>query len=545
MAKKLNLRIAISQINPTLGAFSDNADKIISEVKRAQENDCDLVVFPESTIFGYNPFDLLEHRSLVDLQLSQISKIRKFIPKGMAVIIGVLTKNPSKKGKPFYNSAVVLQKDKKTQYFHKELLPTGDVFDEARFIESGDLSKNFFRFKNNQILVSICEDIWAWPDNSGKSQYKFNPITKIKNQKIDLVVNLSASPFYPKKFLQRLSLVKKTALFFKAPMIYTNLIGAQDEIVFDGQSFAVNSKGKILMRASSFQEDFKVLDFNEKDFAVPKAAENQEEEIRKALVLGIRDFCRKTGLSKVHLGLSGGVDSALVACLAVDALGPQNVSLIALPSQFNSPKSLSLAKELADNLSASFLEFPISEIFNHFRMHFDQVLSVQDFQVLHENMQARIRGTILMSIANLNNSLLLATSNKSEFAAGYSTLYGDMCGGLAPIGDLTKDQVYKLCEIYNSERVLIPSEIISRAPSAELRPNQKDQDSLPPYPDLDESVRRLVERCQPVKSDSDKWLLPKLLNSEFKRWQAPPILKVSYHSFGRGRRYPLAHRSFK
>lgn len=538
-----SLRVAVAQINTTLGHFSANREKVIACIKRAQEKHCDLVVFPESTMFGYHPFDLLERKKLVDQQLKELKRIEKAIPHGMAALIGVLTKNPNKKGRPYFNSTALVQKGKKTKFFHKELLPTGDVFDEARFIESGSMRNNFFTFNGYRILVTICEDIWAWPDSSGQSQYSHNPILDFKGEQVDLIVNQSASPFFDDKLKIRKKLVQQTAQLLKAPMVYVNLVGAQDEIIFDGASFALDAKGKTLLQSASFEEDLNILDLKKMEGTRVPSISSSHENLRRALVLGIKDFCEKSGLQKVHLGLSGGVDSALVACLATDALGPSRVTGVALPSQFNSPDSLKLAKKLADNLGIRFLEVPIQSAYEAAKKTIDHAFDVESFGLIHENLQARIRGMLLMALANKENSLLLMTANKSEMAAGYSTLYGDMCGGLAPIGDLTKRQVYALCAIYNAERELIPETILTRAPSAELRPNQKDQDSLPPYDDLDASVDRLVRDCGSVKTQTDQWLYKALLRSEFKRWQAPPVLKTSKHSFGRGRRYPIAQKA--
>jgi NAD+ synthase (glutamine-hydrolysing) len=545
--KKSNksLRIAVAQINTTLGNFAANREKIVAYIRRAQEKHCDLVVFPESTLFGYHPFDLLERKKLVDQQLQELKRIEKAIPEGMAALVGVLTKNPDKKGRPYFNSTALLQKGKKTRFFHKELLPTGDVFDEARFIENGDMSENFFTFKGHRILVTICEDIWAWPDAGGHSQYSHNPLLQFKGQKVDLIVNQSASPFFDGKLKIRKKLVQQTAQLLKAPMVYVNLVGAQDEIIFDGASFALDAKGKTLLQSVAFEEDINVLDLGKMEGGVRPLIQSTHETLRQALVLGIKDFCEKSGLSKIHLGLSGGVDSALVACLAVDALGPSNVTGLALPSQYNSPDSLKLAEKLAKNLGIRFLEVPIQNVYESAKKTIDQAYGIESFGLVHENLQARIRGMLLMAYSNKENSLLLVTSNKSELAAGYSTLYGDVCGGLAPIGDLTKTQVYGLCAIYNAERELIPEMILTRAPSAELRPNQKDQDSLPAYEDLDQSVDRLIRDCGSIKTKTDEWLSKAILRSEFKRWQSAPILKISKHSFGRGRRYPIAQKAME
>ncbi len=536
-------RVAVAQINTTLGHFSFNCEKILTQIQRAQEKHCDLVVFPESTLFGYHPFDLLERTKLVDQQLQELKKIEKGIPAGMATLVGVITKNPNKKGRPYFNSTALIQKGKKTRFFHKELLPTGDVFDEARFIATGDMRKNFFNFKGHRILVTICEDIWAWPNSKGQSQYQKNPLLAFKGEKVDLVINQSASPYYDGKLKVRRGLVAQTAKLLKAPMIYANLVGAQDEIIFDGASFALDAKGKTLLQCVAFEEDMSVLDLGKMEGGIRPLVANATEALRQALVLGIKDFCEKSGLKKVHLGLSGGVDSALVACLATDALGPANVTGIALPSQFNAPASLKLARQLAGNLGIRFLEVPIQNAYESAKSTIDKSYQIEGFGLVHENLQARIRGMLLMAYSNKENSMLLVTSNKSEMAAGYSTLYGDVCGGLAAIGDLTKRQIYQMCAHYNSERELIPQEILTRAPSAELRPNQKDQDSLPPYDELDDSVDRLVRDCGPIKTETDRWLYRALMESEFKRWQSAPVLKISKHSFGRGRRYPIAQKA--
>lgn len=543
MGNNKSFRTAVAQINTVLGNFSENRNKVIDSIQRAHLKHCDLVIFPESTLFGYHPFDLLERERLVDKQLGELKHIEKKMPKGMAALVGVFTKNPKKTGRPYLNSVALIQQGKKTKFFHKQLLPTGDVFDEARFIASGKMKDNFFSFKGKKVFVTVCEDIWAWPNEKGYSQYGENPIRSLKGQKPDLIVNLSASPFYPGKDKVRKELVQKLAKFFRAPVIYTNLVGAQDEIIFDGRSFAVSENGKLVMECISFEEDLNIFDLSKNEGGLRPQVKNPTENLRRALVLGIRDFCQKVGIHEVHLGLSGGVDSALVACLAVDALGPAHVKAFAMPTQFNSPQSLSLASALVRNLGIELIEIQIQNIYENIKSTLDKVLQIQEFGLVHENLQARIRGLLLMAFSNHKNSILLSTSNKSEFAAGYSTLYGDMCGGLAPIGDLTKKQVYDVCALYNRESEIIPKEILTRAPSAELRPNQKDQDSLPPYDELDKSVQKLVRDCRPISSPVDRWLMGALMKSEFKRWQAPPILKVSEHSFGRGRRYPVAHRA--
>ncbi|MBC7370908.1 MAG: NAD+ synthase [Bdellovibrionaceae bacterium] len=537
------MRIAIAQINSTLGDFEFNSKKILEFIKRAQEKQCELVVFPESALFGYHPYDLLERPKIVQQQEKVLNKIHKLIPKDMGVLLGAFTKNPSAKGRPYFNSAVFLVKGQKPRYFHKQLLPTGDVFDEARFIQPGTMKNNYLNFKGKKFFVTICEDIWAWPNVKGKSAYVKNPITDIVKKKIDLVINISASPFFPDKLKQREYVTRKTAQYFKAPILYTNLVGAQDEVIYDGASFVLSPSGKVLARCQQFEEDLNVINLDTMQAWSQAVMYKGAEAIRKALVLGIRDFCQKTGLQKLHLGLSGGIDSAIVACLAVEALGAGKVTAVAMPGPFSSSDSLNLAEVLAKNLGIRLLNAGINESYDAVLKALEPAFGLKDFGVTQENIQARLRGIFLMALANKENSLLLTTGNKSEYATGYSTLYGDMCGGLAPVGDLTKKQIYDLAKLYNQQGEVIPALIITRPPTAELRPNQKDQDSLPAYDLLDASVVNLVEDCGTVKSKTDQWLLPLILRTEFKRWQAPPILKVSEHSFGRGRRWPIAHKA--
>lgn len=542
------MRIAIAQINSTLGDFQTNFEKIKNKIKQAADRKASMVVFPECALFGYHPFDLLERHEVVREQEKYISRIQKIIPKDMAVIVGLMKENKALRGRPYFNAAAFIEKGKKPKFFYKQLLPTGDVFDEARFIEAGQLKDNYFQWKGHKFFLTICEDIWSWPEEkSKKSPYKSNPFESIPKKKIDLVINLSASPFFLGKQKLRDHVTVKTAQHFKAPIMYVNLVGAQDEIIFDGASFVVDPKGKKLLTCQSFEEDLNVYDLKTKESWAEARPVQGAESLRRALVLGIQDFCFKSGLQKIHLGLSGGIDSAVVAALAVDALGPQNVKSFALPGPFSSEKSLNLAKQLAKSLQIDFSEIQITSAYEEVLKTLSQNLDFEAevLSTTHENLQSRLRGLYLMAYSNMTQSLLLTTGNKSEYATGYSTLYGDMCGGLAPIGDLLKRQVYELAKHYNQEHELIPNEIITRAPTAELRPNQKDQDSLPSYDKLDQAVQNIVEQSKPAKTETDRWLLQKVISTEFKRWQSAPILKVSSHSFGRGRRYPLAHKAFR
>ncbi len=536
------MRIALSQINPTLGNFQGNAERILKAIADGASRRCDLVVFPEMALFGYRTGDLLERKSIVDEQLKYLKYIQKKMPAKVTAIFGLVTKNKASRGKPYFNSAAVVNKNSAPKFCHKQLLPTYDVFDEYRHLEPGDVAKNIVTINGKKVLVTVCEDIWGWELPGQRNYYPNNPLQKIK-AKVDLVVNISASPFSLNKEKFRYVLCKKTAAHFKAPMVYVNMAGAQDELIFDGGSFGIAKNGKVLAQNVKFAEDLNVIDLRAKTGGFRGQKLSETETLRQALILGIRDFSAKTGIDRVHLGLSGGIDSAVVACLAVDALGPNKVTGFALPGPFSAPESLELAVHLAKNIGVELKTVEIKKEYEHLIAQLEKSFIDLKFGTVHENIQARLRGMILMAYANFKNSILLSTSNKDEYATGYCTLYGDMCGGLSPIGDLLKMQVYAIANHYNSQSEVIPKAIIDRIPTAELKPNQKDQDTLPPYPELDRAVLNLVQRKLKAKSANEKWLLQALMKSEFKRWQAPPILRVTEHAFGRGRNFPVAHKA--
>lgn len=538
------MRIALAQINSTLGDFESNCAKILKFVEDARQRRCEIVVFPEMALFGYRTGDLLERKSIVDEQLKVVGLIQKKMPTDITAIFGAVTHNTSQRGKPYFNSAVVVNKKSKVRIFNKQLLPTYDVFDEYRHLEHGDTTKNILNINGKKILVTICEDIWGWDLPGTRNIYAENPLKKVKG-KFDLVVNLSASPFSLNKEKFRHIVCKKTSAHFKAPLVYVNMVGAQDELIFDGGSFAIDKSGKVVAQSVRFTEDLNVVDFAEKAGGFRTQKLSQTETIRQALILGIRDFSQKTGITRVHLGLSGGIDSAVVACLAVDALGPNKVTAFALPGPFSAPESLQLAKDLAKNIHIELKNIEINTAYEAISSQLEKEFNDLEFSSVHENIQARLRGLFLMAHTNYKNSLLLSTSNKDEYASGYCTLYGDMCGALAPIGDLLKTQVYDIANYYNLQGEIIPKKIIDRAPTAELKPNQKDQDTLPPYDELDNAVLNLVQKKKEAKTATEQWLLKALMRSEFKRWQAPPILRVTEHAFGRGRNFPIAHKAMK
>lgn len=535
------MKIALAQINPTLGAFEENAKKIIDFCERAHLMNAELVVFPEACLFGYHPMDLLELPWIVQEQEKYIQWIHKRIPKGLGVFIGAITMNPKKTGKLFWNSTLFLVHGQKPKVFGKQLLPNYDVFDEDRHIESSETKNNVFTYKGHKILVTICEDIWGWsfPGAPRFSLHRTNPLAEMKVKGIDLVVNMSASPYTKTKYKNRNKVVKATAGHFKAPMVYVNMVGAQDELIFDGGSFAVNRKGKVVAQLSRFAEEISIFDLAKEKGHVEKI-EDSYKDLHRALVSGIRDFVQKSGFKKIIIGLSGGVDSAVVACLAVEAVGSENVTTVMLPGPFTSRLSIVLAEQLAKKLKTKHISISITESYNAMLASLEKKIGVKEFGLMNENLQARIRGVKLMALTNQDGSLLLGCSNKSELAVGYSTLYGDLCGALLPIGDLLKTEVYKLAEAINQEKNWIPEEVLTRAPTAELRLNQKDQDTLPPYEELDKTVTDLIEHFKKPTNEQQRKVFRQNLRSEFKRWQSAPILKVSDHAFGRGRRFPVA-----
>lgn len=541
------MRIALAQFNAVIGDFEGNKAKILDYVRRSHERRCDLVVFPEAALFGYHPVDLLERPSVVAESEGHLKEIHKAIPKGMGVLVGTIVRNTSGKGKGFWNAAVFLERGAKARVFPKQLLPTYDVFDESRHIEPGRVADNVFKWKGQRILVTICEDIWGWKrkDNPFFSTYGRNPLEDVKANSVDLILNLSASPFTHTKWKNRRVVTGNCVKRFKCPMVYVNMVGAQDELIFDGGSFALDSKGKVIAQCLRFDEDLNYVDVELKKPAggIRDLPEDAQEILRSAIVLGIRDFVRKTGFTKVHLGLSGGIDSALVAALAADAVGPMNVTGIMLPGPFTSKDSTKWATQLAENLGINLHQVPVTPSYKQLLSDFESEFGSKGFDLVNENLQARVRGILLMAYSNRERSLLLGTSNKSEMAVGYSTLYGDMCGGLMPIADLLKTEVYALSRYYNSDGEVIPEGIITRAPSAELRENQKDQDSLPPYDELDRIISKLVVGFHAPSNDLEWKIMDMMMKSEFKRWQSPPVLKVSDHAFGRGRRFPLAHKA--
>ena len=551
------MKIAIAQINPIIGDLLGNTQKILEMSQQAASENVRLLLTPELSICGYPPRDLLLNPSFVESIDKTLQKLAEDLPANLAVLVGTVVKNSQAHisgGKNLFNSMALLENGKIQQFFHKRLLPTYDVFDEKRYFEPG-LQANSFKLDNLHIGVTICEDLWNDEEFWGKRSYAVNPIADLANLGVDLIVNLSASPYTVGKQHLREAMLKHSAVNFQQPIIYTNQVGGNDDLIFDGRSFALNKQGEIVCRAKGFVSDFLTVEFNadKRDLQLSHISpidESEDEEIWNALVLGVKDYVGKCRFSKVLLGLSGGVDSALVAVIATAALGKENVIGVLMPSPYSSEHSISDALALAENLDIQTQILPIGELMESFDKSLGELFAGTEFGIAEENLQSRIRGNLLMAISNKFGYLLLSTGNKSEVAVGYCTLYGDMNGGLSVIADVPKTRVYSLCKWLNShqQKEVIPENILTKAPSAELKPGQVDQDSLPPYEILDDILDRLIHQHQSaaeiITAGHEPAIVDRVLQllsrAEFKRRQAAPGLKITDRAFGTGWRMPIA-----
>ncbi|MBD1920420.1 NAD+ synthase [Microcoleus sp. FACHB-831] len=560
------MKIAIAQLNPTIGNLTGNAEQILEAAKQAADSGVRLLLTPELSLCGYPPRDLLLYPSFVESMATTLQKLARDLPRTIAVLVGIVSPNPkahSTGEKPLFNSMALLEQHEVQQIFNKRLLPTYDVFDEDRYFEPG-LQPNSFNLDNLHIGVTICEDLWNDEEFWGKRSYEVNPITDLSNLGVDFIVNLSASPYRVGKQKLREEMLRHSASRFNQPIIYANQVGGNDDLIFDGGSFALNRTGEVVCRARAFETDLVMLEFDETkrdllnsppspegnlgEFSPLIASEN--EEIWRALVLGVRDYAYKCGFSKVVLGLSGGVDSALVAAIAAAALNPENVLGVLMPSPYSSEHSVTDARKLAKSIGISTQTLAIGNLMKGYDETLADMFAGTTFGLAEENIQSRIRGNLLMAIANKFGYLLLSTGNKSEMSVGYCTLYGDMNGGLAVIADVPKTRVYSLCEWLNRNGEIIPSNIITKAPSAELKPGQVDQDSLPPYEILDDILQRLIHDHQSpdqiIAGGHDAIIVNRIVQlvarAEFKRRQAPPGLKITDRAFGTGWRMPIASR---
>ncbi|HYV91330.1 MAG TPA: NAD+ synthase [Chitinophagales bacterium] len=540
------MKIALVQQNYLIGDFEGNRKKIISGIHEAKNSGANLVMFSELCVCGYPPRDFLEFRDFIQQCSSSIELIAKEAID-IAVLLGAPSLNPKPEGKDLFNSAYFLYDGKVQQVVNKSLLPNYDVFDEYRYFEP---NREFraFDFMGKRIAFTVCEDIW----NTGiNPMYITTPIEKLATFKPDYLLNISASPFDYEKAKNRIELLKDLAVDYGLPVFYCNTVGAQTDLIFDGGSLVVTPDGEVFDEMNYFEEQIKVYDLDEViSTKRPEHREQAKEKIRlihDALVTGIREYFHKLNFQKAILGLSGGIDSAVVIALAATALGKENVKALLLPSEFSSVGSISDSVALAKNIGFSYELIPIKDVYNTFLKTLNPSFDGKPFDVTEENIQARIRATILMAMSNKHHYILLNTSNKSELAVGYGTLYGDMCGGISVLGDVYKTEVYELAAYINREKEIIPNKIITKPPSAELRPNQKDTDSLPDYSVLDKILFQYIEQrngpSELVELGFEKSLVDRVLKmvntNEHKRYQAPPVLRVSYKAFGSGRRVPI------
>ena len=538
------MKIALAQLNYHIGNFDSNVEKIVRSIHHAEEQGADLVVFAELAVSGYPPRDFLEFRDFVERCNNSVKEIARYCTK-TAAIVGLPTFNPADKGKPLYNSAAFIVDGKVQQLVHKSLLPNYDIFDEYRYFEP---NKQFqvVEFKGKKLALTICEDIWNVQDNP---LYTVNPVGELMKFDPDMIINIAASPFNYHQTEIRTEILKRNAQKYNLPLFYVNHVGAQTELIFDGGSLVMNKKGQVVDELNYFEEDLKIYDIDEICHTPPREPDRRSDisMIHDALVLGIRNYFQKLGFQKAIIGLSGGIDSALTAALAAEALGHKHVYNVLLPSEFSSEHSIKDAVELAENLQMPYDLISIEEAHHTVEHALKPYFKDLPFNVAEENIQARIRGVLLMALSNKFGYILLNTSNKSEVAVGYSTLYGDMNGGLSVLGDVYKTQVFELARYINREKEIIPENIITKPPSAELRPDQKDTDSLPEYDILDEILYQYIENREGPKEiiamGFEEKLVRRILKlvntSEYKRYQTPPILRVSSKAFGMGRRIPI------
>ncbi len=540
------MKISIAQLNYHIGNFEGNLQKMLRAVEQAKKEGADLICFSELATCGYPPRDFLEFEDFIELSENCINQLAK-AAKNIAIVVGSPSHNPVVEGKDLYNSAFFLADGKIQHVQNKTLLPTYDIFDEYRYFEPGNEFK-VVEYKGKRIALSVCEDIW----NLGNENplYTICPLDEMMPQKPDFILNLSASPFSFNQAEERKKVVKANVQRYKIPMFYVNHSGAQTEIIFDGGSLVMSPDAKIFEELPYFEECIKTYELDEVIKGKPE--EHQQivgkmSLIHDAIVVGIKDYFDKLGFKKTILGLSGGIDSAVVAVLAQRALGKDNVRVILMPSQFSSDHSVNDARQLSENLGIQYDIIPIEEIYSSYSDALKPHFWAYPFNIAEENLQARIRGMLLMAFSNKFGHILLNTSNKSEMAVGYGTLYGDMCGGLSVIGDVYKTEVFELAKFINKDEEVIPENIITKPPSAELRPEQKDSDSLPEYDILDEILFQYIEKRQSpsdiIEKGFDEKLVRRVLRlvniNEFKRYQTAPVIRVSNKSFGMGRRMPI------
>jgi NAD+ synthase (glutamine-hydrolysing) len=560
-ATLLAVHIGLLQLNSTIGDFAANREKLVAGYKKACALGAEFILAPELFLCGYPPRDLLLRADFVDANLAALEETAKSVG-AIPLCVGFVDKNSERPGRALRNSAAVLQNGKIIWRTHKCLLPTYDVFDEDRYFEPAKKIEPFV-FNGRKLGITVCEDIWNDEDFWPERLYRCDPIKELISQGAEMILNISASPWHDGKERTRLEMLRRVARDEKIPLAQVNLAGANDELIFDGHSVALNSRGEVVAMGKGFAEEIFVADFcrrrgdesqvekkSETPYVVSYNFPPREAQIFSALSLGVRDYVRKCGFKSVILGLSGGIDSALTAVLAVDALGKENVLGVAMPARYSSEGSLTDAEALAKNLGIRYEVFPIEPVFQSVEKQLEKAFANFKPNEAEENVQSRLRGVTLMALSNKFGALVLTTGNKSEMAVGYCTLYGDMNGALAPIADVLKTDIYKIARWVNREKIIIPENSISKPPSAELRPGQKDQDSLPPYETLDAILDLYVVKNlgkeEITRRGFDAAVVNDVLNkinfSEYKRRQAAPALKISPRAFGMGRRIPIAQK---
>lgn len=547
------MKIALAQIDTTVGDFAGNVKLIVQYAENARERGADLVIFPELALCGYPPRDLVEKSGFVERSQSELLRLARILPP-IPALVGYVRRSRVNQGKQVANAAAWLERGEAVLDYAKILLPFYDVFDESRYFEPG-AGVCVHTFGGFRVGITVCEDIWNDKHFWTNRLYPRDPVDECVAAGANLLLNIASSPYNTEKIQLRHEMLKTIATKQKIPVAYVNHVGGNDQLLFDGSSMAFNARGELCARAKAFAEDLVIFDTHDGDKEIRPAPQSEAEEIYLGLCMGIRDYVQKCGFKKVLVGLSGGIDSSLVAALAADALGPRNVLGVGMPGPYSSSGSVRDAASLAQNLGIEFRVVPITPIFESYLRTLDPVFDGTPREVTEENIQARIRGNILMALSNKFGSLLLTTGNKSELAVGYCTLYGDMAGGLAVIADVPKTTVYALARYINRQEERIPQACLDKPPSAELRPNQTDQDSLPPYEVLDAILKAYIEenRGPDEIAATLQHLDPSLVRrtvrmvnaAEYKRQQAPPTLKVTAKAFGMGRRFPIAQKFYE
>ncbi len=539
------MKIGFAQLNPTVGDLKGNFDKILAAYERLEKQGADLVLTPELSVPGYPPQDLVFKSRFVPENIEMVQRLHERVGRA-ALLVGFVDHNDGR-GKPFHNAAALLQRDQPRQIAHKSLLPTYDVFDEDRYFEPASDVQPFI-VNGKKLGVTICEDIWT-EHYLPRPLYDVEPVRHLMEQGAELIVNLSASPFSLHKPSVRREMVGALALAYKIPICYCNAVGGNDQLIFDGNSIVIGAKGELVASLASFEEEERIVDLS-KSSEVDWQPRTVPDDLFHALCLGTRDYLGKCGFRTAVLGLSGGIDSAVVAVIAANALGPENVLGVSMPSPFSSQGSIDDAEALAKNLGIQYRQIPIRGPFETVNKALGEAFKGRPEDATEENIQSRLRAVTLMALSNKFGHLLLTTGNKSELSVGYCTIYGDMAGGLAVISDVPKTTVYELARWINREREIIPQASIEKPPSAELRPNQVDQDTLPPYEVLDEILRLYIEENLSARDIIShgfdekvvRWVQNRVDLNEYKRQQAPPGLKVTSRAFGLGRRMPIAQR---